>query len=381
MQVTLSVGGRFQAFYLAKGLSGRGYLKRLITSYPRFEAAKYDIPKERVRSVIIKELLGRGWNMMPRAVKKIYNPQSLIHDIFDRRAASLLEKSDLCVAWSGVGLYTIRKAKEMGAVTVIDEGSSHILFHQDILREEYEKLGVTPLLSHPKIVEKELAEYKEADYIAVPSLFVKKTFLERGFSEERLIHVPYGASPDEFRKAPKEDSVFRVVYVGNMSVRKGVHYLLEAFSELNLPNSELLLIGSMSDEMKPFFAKHKGGYTWKGPVPQKDLYRHYSRGSVFVLMSLEEGMAYVLPQAMACGLAVICTTNTGGGDIVRDGVDGFIIPIRDKDALKMKLTYLYENPGVREAMGDSAMARVKEDFSWDRYSHRMIMEYERITAG
>ena len=81
---------------------------------------------------------------------------------------------------------------------------------------------------------------------------------------------------------------------------------------------------------------------------------------------------------MACGLPVICTTNTGGEDIVRDGIDGFIIPIRDVEALKEKLIYLYENPDICKAMGQSAKERVSKGFSWDDYRERMVKEYERI---
>ena len=86
----------------------------------------------------------------------------------------------------------------------------------------------------------------------------------------------------------------------------------------------------------------------------------------------------VQPQAMACGLPVICTANTGGEDIVRDGKDGFVIPIRDVGKLKEKLTYLYENPDVCKQMGQSAKERVSAGFTWDDYGEKIIKEYKRI---
>jgi glycosyltransferase involved in cell wall biosynthesis len=134
----------------------------------------------------------------------------------------------------------------------------------------------------------------------------------------------------------------------------------------------------MADEIKPFFEKYDGNFRWVGHVPQKELYKYYSSSSVFVIMSIQEGLAMVQPQAMACGLPVICTTNTGGEDIVRDGIDGFIIPIRDVEALKEKLTYLHENQDICKQMGQNAKERVSKGFTWDDYGERMIQAYKNV---
>ena len=378
MQVTISVGGRFHAFYLAQQLLKRGYLNQLITSYPKFEVVKYGIPKNKIGSVVIKEVIGRGWEKSPLFLKKIFNPQYLIHELYDKLASGLYTKSDICVAWSSFGLHTIRKAKSMGAKTIIVRGSSHMLYQQEILKEEYENLGIKPHLAHPKIVEKELREYEEAGYIAIPSLFAKRTFVEKGFPEKKLIHVPYGVHLDEFKQIPKEDRIFRVVYAGSLNTRKGIHYLLQAFSELKLPNAELLLVGGIDEEIKPFFKKYEGNFKWVGHVPQRELYKYYSQSSVFVILSIEDGFGVVITQAMSCGLPVICTTNTGGEDIIRDGIDGFIIPIRDIDTLKGKLVYFYENPDICKSMGQSAKNRVRNRFTWDDYGEKMITAYQNI---
>ena len=139
-----------------------------------------------------------------------------------------------------------------------------------------------------------------------------------------------------------------------------------------------MLIGAINEEMEPFFKKYEGKFKYLGHIPQKELYKYYSQGSVFVIMSIEEGLALVQPQAMACGLPVIATTNTGGEDIIRDGKDGFIIPIRDVEKLKEKLLYLYKNPGICKQMGQSAKERVSSGFTWDDYGEKMVMEYKRI---
>lgn len=383
MKVTISVGGRFWAFSLAQQLLKKGYLKRLITSYPKFEVIKYGIPKDKISSVLIKEIMERGWRKLPEFLRNAYNPQYLIHEVFDVLASKKIEGTDIFAGWSSFSLYSLQKAKALGAITVLERGSSHIVYQNDILKQEYEKLGVkirSFQLPHPKIIEKELKEYEEADYIFVPSSYAKRTFLEKGVPGNKVIQIPYGVDLASFRQLPKNDNVFRVVFAGGMSLRKGVHYLLRAFYELNLPNSELMLIGSINDEIKPFFKKYEGSFKWLGHIPQKELYKYYSQGSVFAIASIEEGLALVQPQAMACGLPIICTVNTGGQDIVRNGIDGFIISIRDVETLKEKLIYLYNNPEVCRKMGASAKERVSSGFTWDDYGKKIITIYENILA-
>lgn len=380
MKIIISVGGRFHAFNLAQQLLKKGYLERLITSYPKFEVIKYGIPKEKIKSVIVKEILERGWRKLPRFLKNIYNPQFLIHEIFDKLAAKKIEKADIFVGWASFSLHSIVNARKLGMKIILDEGSSHIEYRRDIVKEEYEKFGVKPELPHPKIVEKELKEYAEADYICVSSLFAKKTFLEKGIPEDKIIHIPYGVDLKSFKKTKKDDDVFRVVFVGAMTLRKGVHYLLQAFSELKLPNSELLLIGAITDEIRSFFKRYEGKFRWIGSIPQSELYRYYSQGSVFVLNSIEDGFGMVIIQAMACGLPVIATENTGGPDIVRDGKDGFIIPIRNVEKLKEKLSCLYNNKEILKQMGQSAKERAGERFTWDDYGEKMVKAYENIIS-
>jgi len=393
--VTISVGGRFYAFYLANELNKKGYLKQLITSYPKFETQKYGIPRDKISSVIIKEILQRGWGKLPSKIAKIVDPTFFINNIFDYIAKTKIKRSSIFFCWPTKSLHSLRKAKQMGSIVVLEHGSSHIIEGNKILSEEYKKFGISVKKLNSKITEKVLKEFEEADYIYVPSSFVENSFIKQGIPKDKLFKIPFGVDLSEFRQVPKEDNVFRVIFAGGMILRKGVHYLLQAFTELNLPNSELMLIGSISNEIKPFFKKYEvenvtnqqikkslnqnsSRIRFLGHKKQKELHKYYSQGSVFAIMSIEEGLALVQPQAMACGLPVICTTNTGGGDIVRDGKDGFVIPIRDMDTLKEKLTYLYENRDECKQMGQSAKKRIEDNFTWERFGDKIIEEFQRI---
>lgn len=378
MKVTVSVPGRFWAFYTAQELLKHGWLEKLITSYPKFEVAKYGIPKDKIVSLPLKEMIERGWRRLPVWARHLWNPQFFWSEIFDRQVASHLPSSDIFIAYSNFALHSFVRAKEMGSISVLERGSSHMKYQQRILKEEYERWGVRAELAHPKIVEKELREYEAADYVIVPSYFVKRTFLEEGFPEEKLIHIPFGVDLSQFHPVPKKDNVFRIIFTGGMTLRKGVHYLLEAYVGLNLPNSELLLIGSFNEEIRPFFKKYEGKFRWIGHIPQAELHKHYSQGSVFVMMSLEEGLALVQPQAMACGLPLIATPNTGAEDLIENGKEGFIIPLRDVATLREKLIYLYEHEKERAEMGKRAREKILNGFSWADYGEKLASACERI---
>jgi glycosyltransferase involved in cell wall biosynthesis len=195
--------------------------------------------------------------------------------------------------------------------------------------------------------------------------------------------VNTGVNLKEFKQIPKEDNIFRIIIAGGAILRKGYHYLLQAFYELNLPDAEVWHLGKVNDEIKPFLDKYKTDkWILKGHKPQNELYKYYSQGSVFVLPSLEEGLAMVQAQAMACGLPLICTTNTGGEDFIsEDGKEGFVIPIRDVEALKEKILYLYENQDICYEMGQKAKKRISSGFTWDDYGKKIVSEYERILTG
>ncbi len=163
--------------------------------------------------------------------------------------------------------------------------------------------------------------------------------------------------------------------------KKRVHYLLQAFSELNLPNSELILIGERQKEMEPFLQKYqRDNIKCKGTFPEKELYKHYSQGSVFCLPSIEDGFGMVLGQALACGLPIICTENTGGPDLIENGKEGFIIPIRDVEKLKEKILILYKNPDLLKSMSEGAIRKAQKA-TWNEYGDRMINLYENLVEN
>jgi glycosyltransferase involved in cell wall biosynthesis len=158
-----------------------------------------------------------------------------------------------------------------------------------------------------------------------------------------------------------------------------VHLLIQAFSELALPNAELILIGGMTPEIQSVLSKHKDArIVVRGTIPQRELFDCYSQGSVFCINSIQDGFGMVLPEAMSCGLPVIASNNVGAADLIDDGITGFVIAAGDIEALKGKLLHLYTSPTAREQMAHAVAAHPQRDLSWDRYGEAISEAYERI---
>jgi glycosyltransferase involved in cell wall biosynthesis len=210
-------------------------------------------------------------------------------------------------------------------------------------------------------------ECEQADRILVGSTFAQGSFIEEGFSAEKMVVIPYGADLARFSPAQPTDGqkkTFRVLFVGNIGQRKGISYLLRAYQRFKGPNTELMLVGNYPDDSSPF-APFRDQFTHVPHVPQSQLAAIYQDAQVFVFPALLEGMGLVVLEAMASGLPVITTPN-GPGDLVRDGVDGFVVPIRDVDAIVEKLEYLRAHPEERLRMGQNARERAKM-FTWEHY--------------
>jgi glycosyltransferase involved in cell wall biosynthesis len=301
-----------------------------------------------------------------------------LYDGFDRSVAHRVEQADLVVAWAGMALHTHRRARALGARTVVERGSAHIAFQRDILLEEYQRWGIKhPVPFDAWMVEKELREYEQADAIGIPSSFVRQTFVTKGVPASKLIQVPYGVDLRAFGPTEKSVPGFRAIYVGMLSLRKGLPYLLEAVKRAGV---ELWLVGARTAEVGPFLERYTGSFVYHGTVPQMRLREFYAQSDVFVIASLEDGFAMVLLQALACGLPVICSRNTGGADLIEDGVNGFVVPVRDPEAIAERLAALRDDPERLAAMKRAAVRSVASGRSWSEYGRAIADRYRKLSA-
>jgi glycosyltransferase involved in cell wall biosynthesis len=137
------------------------------------------------------------------------------------------------------GLFSMRKAKRLGMQTIVERSSAHPEMVHQLLADEYSRYGLHFPRSSQWVVAKHVQEYAEADFIMVPSDFVWRTMTEYGVPPEKLRRVHLGFAPERFAPIPhmKSDDDFRILFVGTISLQKGIQYLLEAFRQLSLPNA------------------------------------------------------------------------------------------------------------------------------------------------
>ena len=138
------------------------------------------------------------------------------------------------------------------------------------------------------------------------------------------------------------------------------------------------LVGPTTEDGRAILDRNHGLFTQKGVQPRSSLSWFYSQGSVLVLPSIQEGLGLVQAQAMACGLPVIATTNTGAEDLFTDGVEGFIVPIRDPLAIREKIEWLLDHPERHRQMSEAAFARVQFFNGWDTYGQRCLQMYQHV---
>jgi len=292
---------------------------------------------------------------------------------FDKAVARLLAKRpgvSLVHAFEGSAVETFRTAKRLGVVTVLDVASAHEYY--------YRAIGKTPLRRILRQIE---LERELADVIFAPSDYAMQCLVENGVAAEKIVKIPYGV--DHVRFSPTSEprprgDAFRIVYVGSIGLRKGVRYLLEAWRALGLANAELVLVGQPDGAGREILRDFRGQYYWPGEVPKYSVDQWFRKSDVFVLPSLAEGSALVTYEALASGVPVVTTPNSGS--VVRDGVDGFVVPPHDVPAIARSIKYLHENPEGARAMGRHGRDLIMSTYTWKHYRIRIATAYESILS-
>jgi len=383
MKVLLACALKFHSDHVGYQLQRNGSLYRLITSVPPFAYKREPIDKKKI--VFLPPAFLFSW-VLSKLLARFYFFRSLVEWLvsayFDWTASFFIGSPDISLSWAWSSYYIIKKVQHKGGIAIVEESGSFNKYQQKILKQEYERLGLKYRSDiHQGILEREQRECEAADYILCPSKYTANSLIEYGIKKGKIIIIPYGVDISTFRKESRKDDVFRVFYLGGIRVRKGLIYLFRALEGLKLSNFECLIIGKVEDDFKPFFNQYKRYFKHISEyIPLNRMRCYYSNASVFVLPSIDDAFGLVVLEAMACGLPVICTTNTGAAELIRDNMEGFVVPIRDSNAIKEKIEYLYHNPVECERMGNNALQRAK-DCTWDNYGKAITRELKQIMSN
>ncbi len=307
------------------------------------------------------------------------------NEIMDRRVARTLrrEPARVVIGHDGSALHAARAGRRSGALTILNQVIGHLEHGLELGREEalLAPQFAESMPDSPRwIVERHRAELAETDAVIVPSDYVRDTLTARGVPSSKIAIIPYGVDVERFRPppAPRPRARLRLLFVGHLSQRKGIGYLLEAARRLKgLPGFELVLVGRKVGA-DAAFAPHADLFRHVSHVPFHEVHALFQDADLFVYPSLHEGSAFVTYEALASGLPVITTPNAGS--VVRDGIEGYVVPIRDVDALVERIERLHRDPALRQAMGEAARARAL-DFTWAHYRRRVAARLDAWLAA
>jgi glycosyltransferase involved in cell wall biosynthesis len=296
---------------------------------------------------------------------------------FDRHIAFLVPGGATVIGQYGGSLETFRRVRKTGGFTLMDYPIARHELGQEILREEAQRrpdladslFGPRTLAPHKQHLDRIDGELELANVVVVGSSFAAKSFRAR-LEPERMRVVPYGVDTGTFKPHPerRDDGPLRILFAGQLTQRKGIGDLLDAALLLDPARFEIVLVGPVIGSGRGL-GRYAGRFRHVTGIRPKDMPLIYRTADVLVLPSLVEGSALVVLEAMACGVPVVVTPNTGA-DAVRDGVDGYVVPIRDPEAIAARLVQLEANADTRARMRRSARARALE-FDWISFRSQM----------
>jgi glycosyltransferase involved in cell wall biosynthesis len=380
LKVTVASIGRCHMFDLARQIKALGQDVRLLTGYPqpKVDPELRPVAKTHPMWVYAEHLCLRlpwdppGWLLYQQA-----------RDFGEWAAKRLIkEQPDIFDALDGGGLEAGRMLRDRGSVWICNRGAAHVVTQKLLLEEEHRRWGI-PIPRHyfgSDHMDRSLAEYGGADAIMTPSRFVARSFVEQGLPPEKVYVCPYGVDLSMFSPQPKLDKKFRVIFAGTQSIQKGVGYLLDGLRPLVQGRGvEIWFVGQIASDAQEIMRRNASILVHKGVQPRSQLASLYSQASVLVLPSVQDGFGLVMAQAMACGVPVIATRNTGAEDLfTADGVEGFIVPIRNPLVLRQKVEWMLDNPELRDRMAEAALLRVKRLGGWRSYGLRCLKIYRNL---
>lgn len=367
MKINIAASHRFHLLDLARELQNLGHDVRFYSYVPTRRVVDFGLKKENSKSLFFYMV---PFLVLMRLTKSSDFALRLLNLAMDYFLAWFMRPCDVYIGLGTVYKKSFADAKKkFGALTIMEWGSKHIDEQLAILKK-------IPGLKKQNIyfTERSKSGYEIVDYISVASDHVKLSFIERGISESKILQNPYGVDLSMFGSTILvKNYPYDLIMVGGWSYRKGCDLLVDVCRNNKW---RLLHVGPLVDLPFP----ENENMTHVEPVDQKSLKEYYARAKVFVLPSREEGLAMVQPQALACGLPVVCSLHTGGRDLKNYINDSrWIIEMQHFNAEELRrciceaLQLSYETN-----IENSARSIVVDGISWEKYGLRYNENLKKI---
>ncbi|HET6409060.1 MAG TPA: glycosyltransferase family 4 protein [Chthoniobacteraceae bacterium] len=345
-----------------------------------FDREATDLPANRVRSLALNPVRAISW-----IVGSEYYYGAKKHALDKTAAVELaVREVEIFHGWSGESVRSLRECRRRGIPSLIEIPTWHRHKGKDkptrLTKSERERAAAKgwQKFKNGMLVTRQqmLEEYELADRILVLSQKAEETFLAAGVPKEKLFRHQRGVDVVRFSPAPQPPEKFVAVFVGALIKRKGVHHLIDVWRKLALKDAELVLAGTVHEEIRPLLQDASSSIRILGFSARiEDVYRG---GAVHIFPSECEGSAKCTYEAAACGLPQITTRESG--DVVQREENGLIIPPNDPDALGAAILRLYNDRDLCARLGAAGRARAVGKFTWDHFRTRLLEAYRSLLA-
>lgn len=305
VKINILSPGRFHVCDLARELNKNGFDVKFYSFVPTYRAKRFGLPRHCSKSLFF--IMAPFLLFERKVFVKSQWPRLLRVYVQDYITSVYMRHCDICIAMSGSFLLSLKRAKKQGSIVILERGSKHILEQKRILDEL--KVIQPHTCTVPDVnVKRELEGYQIADYIAIPSEHVKRSFSVYHYPMDKLFLNPYGVDVSMFYPDTNQDKIYDLIMVGNWSLQKGCDLIIEAVNKLNL---KFIHVGSISDIPFP----QQSNFTHVDSVDQFQLVKYYNKSKIFILPSRQDGFGMVLSQALACNLPIVGSPDCGGTDL------------------------------------------------------------------
>lgn len=272
------------------------------------------------------------------------------------------------------------RADRAGALKVVDAPNSHPVTYHGYMQRECDLWCPGTKVPIPQwMFARMKRELERADVVLCPSFFVKDTMVANGVPPEKCLLNPFGVDTSIFKPRETPPPKPRFIVVGMICLRKGHQYLFRAFEQVKrvLPEAELVCVGNYRPDFRLERRRWEVTFTHHPGLPHRELAALLTQCTAFVLPSVEEGFARVLSEAMAAGLPIVASYESGATTLVQDGVEGFIVPPREPGRIADAMIQLAQDPALCQRMGEAARRMGAERNTWQDYGDRLLAEYKR----
>lgn len=412
MKILVAHPDKQHSYRLAAALKKQGYLQAYITTVYDKEGSLTNKVKNLLKGKNLKKASSRRTNELNDNEVILYCEIFNLFIIFLSRFPSLLnlcrilrmkladrfgvkvakkaikENCDIVIMYDSTALSCFKYLSKHNnkIIRILDTSTVSHSYMKKTFDKEIELTGIKYLkkefsyLWNEKLLKRYDDEIKFSNYFLAPSRVVHESLIYSKVKENQILHVPYGVDIDKFNPSINTscDGKLKLVFVGQVTCRKGINHLLEVISNFDKNKVELFIAGAY-DKNSEWYNKYcdYSNINFLGFVTHDKIVNLYQSADLFVLPSLAEGMALVGLEALASGLPVICSQYSGIDDLIENKKNGFVYNVFDNDSFNNIIEWCLINREKLKIMKLNARSTA-ENYTWSNYEKNVVSALNRL---